>query len=284
MGAPFGAKNMRYGIARHPFLAAVILGGVISVPITSNAQDYDRERGSILLGMFITDRATSARLDSNNGDAGSDIDLEDDLGLEDSTTVARFGGYYWFKPRHRLDFSMFDLSRDASRQIQETIDFGDQIFQINTVVNTSNDLTIAKVDYTFAVLNRERGFLGVGGGLYVSQTKLSLSNPTVGTAESEDVTAPLPVLGVRGEYEITEKIALRGAIQWFGIDTGDIGGRLVDSYIAADYTFRERYAVGLAFNDVSLNVEATDDTGWNGQLDWGYDGILLYMKFDFGAN
>jgi hypothetical protein len=283
MDAPFGAKNMKYSLARHPFLATVILGGVIFVPTASNAQDYDRERGSILLGMFITDRATSARLDSNSGSAGSDIDLEDDLGLEDSTTVGRFGGYYWFNPRHRIDFSIFDLSRDASRTIQETINFGDRTFQINTVVNTSNDLTITKVDYTFAPLSRERGFLGVIGGLYVSSTKLSLSNPTLGAAESESVTAPLPVLGVRGEYEITEKIALRGAIQWFGIDTGEVAGRLVDTYIAADYTFRERYAVGLAINDVSLSVEASDDRR-NSVLDWGYDGIMLYMKFDFGAN
>jgi hypothetical protein len=273
---------MKYGIPC-PLFAAVILGGVTLVPTTSSAQDQ-RERGSILLGMFITDRATSARLDANNGDAGSDIDLEDDLGLEDSTSVARFGGYYWFKPRHRLDFSIFDLSRDASRPIQETIDFGDQTFVINTVVNTSNDLTITKVDYTFAALNRPRGFLGVIGGLYVSSTKLSLSSPNVGSAESEDVTAPLPVLGVRGEYEVTDRIALRGAIQWFGIDTGDVGGRLVDTYIGADYTFGERYAVGLALNDVSLSIEATDDTGWNGELDWGYDGILLYFKVDFGSN
>jgi hypothetical protein len=285
-GCAIRSKNMKYGIPCHALFAAVILGGAILLPTTSSAQQqqFTRERGSVLLGMFITDRATSARLDSNSGDAGSDIDLEDDLGLEDSTSVARFGGYYWFKPRHRLDFSIFDLSRDASRPIQETIDFGDQTFEINTVVNTSNDLTITKVDYTFAALNRPRGFLGVIGGLYVSSTKLSLSSPNVGAAESEDVTAPLPVLGVRGEYEITERIALRGAIQWFGIDTGDVAGRLVDTYIGADYTFGERVAVGLALNDVSLSIDATDDTGWNGELDWGYDGMLLYVKVDFGSN
>ena len=276
---------MRNRIAHHTPLGAALLGGLILLPTMSSAQEAQsmRERGSILLGAFVTDRATSARLDSSSG-TGSDIDLESDLGLEDSTSVARLGGYFWFKPRHRFDFSIFDLSRDASRQIQETIDFGDQIFQINTVVNTSNDVTIYKADYTFAPLNRPRGFLGVIGGLYVSANKLTLSSPSVGTAESEDLTAPLPVLGVRGEYKITERIALRGAVQWFGIDTGDVGGRLVDTYIGADYTFSQHIAVGLALNDVSLNVDATDDTGWNGTLDWGYDGILLYLKFDFGNN
>jgi hypothetical protein len=262
--------------------AAVML--LLVLPLSSFAQERERERGSILLGMFITDRATSARLDSDSGGAGDNIDLEDDLGLESSTSVARFGGYYWFKPRHRFDVSFFDLSRDATRQIQETIDFGDSTFVINTTVTTGNDVTIGKLDYTFAPLNRSRGFLGIIGGLYVMQNKLSLSSPNVGTAESEDLTAPLPVLGLRGEYEITERIALRGAMQWFGIDTGDVEGRLLDTYIGADYLFGRRVAVGIAFNDVSLDVDATDDTGWNGSLDWGYDGFLLYVKFDFGRD
>jgi hypothetical protein len=105
------------------------------LPLALPAQErqFERERGGLLLGAFITDRATSARLDSGQG-SGSDISFEDDLGLESSTSVFRFGGYYWFTPRQRFDFSVFDLSRDASRRIDETIDFGDQTFLINTVV------------------------------------------------------------------------------------------------------------------------------------------------------
>ena len=56
---------------------------------------------------------------------GTDINLEDDLGLESSTSVARLGGYVWLGERHRLDGAYFDLSRTASMPIQETIEFGD---------------------------------------------------------------------------------------------------------------------------------------------------------------
>jgi hypothetical protein len=111
---------------------------------------------------------------------------------------------------------------------------------------------------------------------------LSLSEPTVGTAESEGLTAPLPVVGLRGEYEITDRITLRGATQWFGIDSGDVEGHLIDTYIGADYSLGRRFAVGVAYNDVSMNISASDSGGWNGSLDWGYDGVLLYLKVDFG--
>ena len=105
-------------------IAGVALGVCTELlPATVTAQELgqDRERASLLLGAFITDRNTSARLDSNQGQ-GTDLDLEQDLGLEDSVTVFRLGGYYWVTPRQRLDFSVFDFSRDASIRIDETID------------------------------------------------------------------------------------------------------------------------------------------------------------------
>jgi hypothetical protein len=277
---------MPHQIARSSTWSVVFSLCLLALPASLPAQEaqFQRERASLVLGAFITDRASSARLDSSAQDPGTDIDFEDDLGLESSLSVVRFGGYYWFKPRHRFDFSVFDLSRDATRQIDETIEFGDEIFQINTVVTTNNDLSIAKLDYTFAPLNRERGYLGITGGLYVSSTKISLSEATLGTAESESLTAPLPVIGLRGDYEITERITLHGAAQWFGIDTGDVKGRLLDTYVGADYTFGRRVAVGLAYNDVSMSITAEEGQGFNGALDWGYDGILLYLKVDFGTD
>ncbi len=253
--------------------------GIQSLPMTADAQEA-RERSSFTIGAFIADRRTSARLDSNQG-PGTDIDLEDDLGMETSLTVARFIGYYWITPRQRLDFSLFDLSRTSTKQIDQMIDFGDEVFNVNTVVASESDLTILKAAYTFAVVDRERGFLGITAGLYVASTTLALSEATLGTARSEDLTAPLPVVGLRGEYEITDKITLRGAGEWFQIDTGDVSGNLNDIYVGVDYGFNERMAVGLAYNDVSMNVGASKTGGFEGALDWGYEGFLLYFKFDF---
>jgi hypothetical protein len=248
---------------------------------TAHAQDGDRARGGVTIGAFVTHRDTETQLNSDSG-PGSDIDLEGDLGLTSSTTVGRLGAYFWTKPRQRVDFSMFDLSRTASRRIDKTIEFGDQVFDIDTVVHTKSDLQIIKLDYTFAPLNRERGYLGLTGGLYVAQTTLTLSEATLGAYKSEDLTAPLPVAGVRGEWEITDKITLGGATQWFAIDAGDVSGRFRDFYVGADYRFGRRVGVGLAYNEVSMRIKASERGGYNGRLDWGYDGWLLYVKTSFG--
>ena len=63
----------------------------------ANAQQDEpqRERGSVMLGAFITNRDSSTRVDSAFG-PGTELNLEDDLGLDSSITVARLGGYRWF--------------------------------------------------------------------------------------------------------------------------------------------------------------------------------------------
>lgn len=244
------------------------------------AQVPERERAAISLGAFITNPQVEARVDSDSG-TGTDIDFEDDLGLDSSTTIARLDSHWWLSRRNRLDFSVFSFHRSGERLIDETIHFGDEVFLINTIVSSSADLNIVKAAYTFAPVIKDRGFLGITAGLYVAQSQLTLGEATLGSVESEELTAPLPVVGVRGAYQATDRITLRGSVELFGIDTGDVSGRLDDFYIAADYGLGDRFAVGLAYNNVTASINADEGgSGFRGALDWGYDGWLLYFSLD----
>jgi hypothetical protein len=254
-----------------------------AVPAAHAQEPANRERASIVLGAFVTEPEITARVDSSINNAGTELNLGDDLGLETSATVARLGGYYWFSRRHRLDTSWFSLSLDGGRTIDETIEFGDEIFTINTRVETRADLDIIQASYTFAALIRERSFLGISGGMHTSKTGITLAAPVTATSESDDVTAPLPVIGVRGDWQFAEQWTLRAAWQWFGIEIDDIDGHLTDTYVAVDYGFRDRFAVGLAFNDTGLDVEQERRVS-SSSLNWGYDGWMLYFKTDFGRS
>ncbi len=255
---------------------------IMAMPGGAFAQDarFEHGRAQVYIGAFITDRDTESRFDSDVG-LGTEIDMENDLGLESSMTVARIGGNIWFQPRQRFDMSLFDLSRSNSRRIDETIEFGDETFTIDTVVRSDFDFQIFKIDYTFTPISRPKGYLGINAGFHTTAMKLSLSEATLGTAESEEVTAPLPVLGLRGEYAITDRVSLNGSAQFFSIDIGDASGSLRDLFLGADYTFGRRLAVGVAYNDVDMRIAVDEPGGFRGEIDWGYDGWLVYFKADF---
>ena len=127
---------------------------------------------------------------------------------------------------------------------------------------------------------RDEGYLGATIGLYTADTKVSLSEQNLGQAEVGDITAPLPVIGLRGEYEFADKWTLRASGEFFFVEFDDVEGSLVDLYAGLDYSISETIAVGLGINSVDLDVDASGSS-FQGSLDWQYTGGLLFLKFDF---
>lgn len=244
------------------------------------AQSSEFHRFGIGLGVFVSEQKTNARLAGEVGGEGTPIDLEGDLGLDKSSSVFRLDGYYRFNETHRLDFSAFDLSRSASKQVQTEIDFDDVIYPIDTVVSADFDLKIYKLAYTWSFMRRDKGYLGLTAGLYIADIGTRLAAESIGATSGSGITAPLPVIGLRGQYDFTEKWAFRGSAELFALEYGDFDGSLSDLYAGVDYRFRDRFAVGLGINSVNLNV-GVSGSGFNGDLNWRYTGGVLSLKFDF---
>jgi len=250
----------------------------ILLVLTETAIAQEDPRFSISIGAFFTDRDSQTRVDGDAG-RGTDVDLESDLGLKRSDTVFRVDGYWRFAEKHRFDFSVFDLSRSSSKQIEREITWQDTTYAINSTVETDFDLVIYKAGYTWMFLKRDRSFLGATFGLYVADMKATLSAARA-RVESNDLTAPLPVIGLRGEYRFADRWALRSSGEIFAVDYGDYEGSLYDVFVGLDFNATKAISVGLGINAVELDVRVSKSR-LNGDLNWQYDGALAYLKFDF---
>jgi hypothetical protein len=250
---------------------------LLASPATALADD---EKFSVSLGVFLTERDSQTRVDGSIPNSGTPVDLENDLGFDKSDTVFRLDGYYRFNDKHRIDFSVFDLSRSASKQIQTEIDWNDTIFPIDTAVDASLDLAIYKLAYTWSFMRRDSGYLGLTAGLYTADIGTSLSAESIGRSSSSGFTAPLPVVGLRGQYDLSERWSLRGSAEIFAIEYGDFSGSLYDLYASVDYQVTDHVALGAGVNLVNINV-GVNKPNLDGDLDWRYDGGLLFLKIDF---
>lgn len=248
--------------------------------LADESENEDFNKLSISLGVFFTDRESTSRLKGSVGNPGTPIDLEGDLGLNRNDNVFRIDGYYRFNDRHRIDVSVFDLSRDKTRVIDEEIEWGDTIYPIDARIKAEFDVAIYKLAYTWSFMRREKGYLGLTAGLYIGSFGASLRETQLGSVESDSLTAPLPVFGLRGEYELSEKWTLRASSEIFAIEYEEYDGRLVDSYIGVDYQLWDSAAIGLGINSVTLDIDV-DRPKFDGNFDWRYDGGFLFVKFDF---
>ena len=269
------------GLTRTSNYGSVVLllvGLALFVPGVVTAQDDNRF--SLSLGVFITDRSSETRVDGADGSIGTPVDLESEFGLDASEAVFRLDGYFKFNDRHRIDFSVFDLSRDATRQIDTEITWRGVVFPINATVDSGNDFNIYKLAYTWSFLRREKGYLGLTGGLYIADVAVHLSAQNIADRAGGGVTAPLPVIGLRGEYRFTDKWIFRASAELFGLEYEAMEGSLVDLYAGIDYRLFEHVAIGVGLNSVKLDVDVSD-SNLAGSLDWQYEGGLIFFKFDF---
>jgi hypothetical protein len=247
---------------------------------TAIAQADDDTKFSLSIGVFLTDRNSTTRVDGTAGMVGTPVDLEGDLALDRSDSVFRIDGYYRFNKKHRLDFSVFDLSRSASKVIEKDIQWDDTLYPIDTTVDSDFDLVIYKLAYTWSFMRRDKGYLGLTAGLYIADFGTRLEAEAIGALESDEVTAPLPVFGLRGQYDFTEKLSFRASGEIFALEYEDYSGSFYDIYAGLDYQFFKHVAIGIGINAVRINIEISKDR-FNGDLDWRYDGGLVFFKFDF---
>lgn len=271
-GSAFDSSRISFLMA----LATLLFSGVSAAAAGTD----DVERFSVSLGVFLTDRDTKTQLDGETPGSGTDVDLEEDLGLKKSDSVFRIDGYFRFNEKHRVDFSAFDLSRTGTKQIEEEFVWDGTIYPIDVSIDASLDLEIYKLAYTWSFMRRDNGYLGVTAGLYVADIGTSISAESIGRSSSSGLTAPLPVFGLRGQYDFAEKWSLRGSVEIFAVDYDEYSGSLYDVYAGLDYQLFEHVAIGIGINSVKLNVGVTKNN-FNGDLDWRYDGGLLFFKFDF---
>jgi len=269
--------SFRRGVS-HP--SKVSLFALLALTASSFVAAEDDHKFSVSLGVFVTDRESTTTIGIEGDSAGTPVDLEKDLGLDRSDAVFRLDGFYRFNDKHRIDFSAFDLSRSSTKALEFDIDWGGVNYPIDTTVNGEMDLKVYKLAYTWSFLNREKGYMGITGGLYVADMNLFMAVENGTGVSGGGITAPLPVIGLRGEYQLSEKWFLRGSSEFFALQYDSFDGSLTDFYVGVDYQMFKNAAIGIGLNSVGMDV-GVESSSLTGDLDWQYSGGLVFVKLDF---
>ncbi len=229
------------------------------------------------LGGYLTTHDASLRVDSDTLGRGTEIDMEDDLGFDKTLETVRFDATWRFLPRHRASFSVYQFSRDASRTLNRTIQYGDRVFVIDTTVASEFDMTVYKASYAYSVIQNAEFDLGLSAGLHLMDMKSSIAVTGLGVSDSAELLAPLPVFGLRGTWAITPKLFLKGNLDVFAISIDDTSGRFTDALLALEYNASEHIGVGIGYNRVYMNIEA-DGEKFDGEAGAGFGAVMVYGK------
>jgi len=217
---------------------------------------------------------------------GVNVDIEEALGMETSMSVFRAEALYRFghNRRHQVDFLYYDLRRNATKKIDQQIEWGDHTYPIGTTVDSFFNVRIFKGSYSYAFFQDDRFRLSASLGLYMMPVEMGISADGIGS-EEEAFIAPLPVLGLRCDFALTPKLFFKQSFEAFYLEYENFKGSIVAASLALEYRFWEKMCLGIGVDTFRLNIEAEGEDypaiDFVGQIELNYTGLLLYTKIYF---
>ena len=218
--------------------------------------------------------------------AGIQIDLEDALGLSTSGWVIRGNTNFNFgkSRRHSVMLGYFDINRNASKILEDSLQIGDFIYPVGEEVSTKFDLTIIRAKYGYAFLHDDRISLAVSGGFFILPITFSIK--ATGLDEQKgDIIAPLPVIGLSIDVRLTKKLYLRQSSELLYLATSSFSGGILDlNFRLAHKTFKH-FGFGIDINSTQITVKTKADKeaddNFIGNANMSYTGVALFGSYYF---
>jgi hypothetical protein len=252
---------------------------------------FGEDTWNIKLGGFLSEFDTEVGVTGPLG-GNPKIDLED-KGLDSEQSAFR-GQIMWrFAPRHRIILDYYRFDRTATNTLEGQIEINDPddgliVFDAGISLDSEFDWELIPLSYAYSFYKTKDMELAASLGLHWVDVSLSFSGVATlnGTenqfvSESEAVSGPLPVVGIRGDYAITPHWLVGGHAQYFGLDYDDYSGDLVDVRLQTEYWFTDSFGAGLGYTWYQIDLTKDLGSSFNMYVDYRYSGLEAYVGFRF---
>jgi hypothetical protein len=212
------------------------------------------------------------RIDGSGGQVGTDVDIEDDLGME-KTKIQPRGSLRW-RPgrRHELEGGYQWARRSADKRLSREINFGDSTFTAGADIHSVFNTDLAFLTYRFAFTAKERTQIGAALGLGVLFLDVGVEALGTGTGPaqgrsfdvSKSVKGPLGSLGLYGRFLAGDSWQFEADIRALKISIDRFHPRVLEAGGAARYYFSPKFATELGYAASGIKVVVDPKTFENG--------------------
>jgi len=267
--------------------AALLLLGSPAV-LADDAPSLLTDSFQVALGTFIVSSEPTIQLKGDTS-SGDKVNFDEALGGGDSTRI-RLDSFWRFgdSGRHKVKAIAFDMSRDNSRTFDRDIEWGGDVYPVDAKVDAEFSFTVIEVAYEYAFLKRDSWELDGSIGLHYTDMSASLkakAEASGGTltediSNTASVAAPLPVIGLRGIWDLSHDFWLDATAQYFALSFDDIDGSLQDYRVLVTWQPKKWLGIGLGYNRFEIDVDV-EKNRFDGSLDWTYSGPMIFYSASF---
>lgn len=223
---------------------------------------------------------TTLRVDSDSL-VGAVVDLEDTLGVDDSSAVLRADAFYNFDQFHGIGLGYYDIRRSGTRTLAEDITFGDRTFLAGSSVDTEFNTKVLKLAYRYNFVADHRTKIGASAGFHTMEIQTSLNASTLSVDESFRATVPLPVFGMYWEYSLSPSWKLLSSVEVLQLDIGYARGYLSDTRLSLEHDLFEHFGWGFGYNGFKLDATIEGEGRLTGRVEYDFQGLMLFVRCYF---
>jgi hypothetical protein len=240
------------------------------------------------LGTFAISTEPTIQLNGETAE-GDRVNFEDALGGGDAQRI-RLDGTWRFgdSQKHKLRLITFSMSRQNTRTFEDEIEWGGDVYPINARVKSEFSFDVVELAYDYAFWRRENYEIGASFGLHYTGMDASLSaraETSGGTLDADisneaSVSAPLPVIGLRGLWKLPYNLWIDAQGQFFTLSIDEYDGNLQDYRVLLTWQPKPWLGLGVGYDRFTVDVDV-DRKRFNGSLDWTYSGPMIFYSASF---
>ncbi len=243
------------------------------------------ERFRLDMGGFFQKFTTTIRVDSAKG-PGTEVSLEDDLGLSSTQVNFRADGYWRFGRHGSLLFGYTGWNRNADHVLAKTITIGDTTYDANASLSSKMRVSVVELYYGYSFWNTPKFEAGAMIGATALITNLEFDGQgTVNgqtksfSTESRSVVAPLPAIGLFARYTIAPSLLVSGKIRGFGATIDNIKANVLEGRATLDYYPWKNVGFGAGYDYMDIKVTKENDPLV--EFEYRYSGPMVYLSLVF---
>lgn len=245
-----------------------------------------KHRFKVKAGVFFPLNNTNVKVDGANGNIGTEIDFEDDLGFTGYSSSFIADLNWRVSRRSTVAFEYYYLGRKSTKTLDREINFGDNTYPLNAEVSAFFNTQIARFSYGYAFISKPKIEAGVliGAHFLISDVGLRLESNFIEDREIKnnfDFVAPLPDIGLWGNFGIAKRMELFANANYFYIQVGDYTGSIISYSLSLSYNVYRNLDVELGYTGLNFEVDV-EKQRLDGALKWGYNGPSLKLAYSFG--
>ncbi len=248
------------------------------------------ERFRLDVGGFFQKFTTTIRVDSATRGQGTEVNLEDDLGLSSNQANFRVDGYWRFGRHGRVDFAYTGWNRNSSHTLDRDVTVGDTVYHAGAQLDTKLRVSLIEVYYGYSFWNTPTFELGaqLGVSALINRAEFEGTGTISGgggsatasySGQGRSLTAPVPSVGVQLRYTLMPGLLVSGKIRGMSVTIDNVKASEMEGRLGLDYYPWKNWGFGVAYDYMDIKVTKQSDPSL--ELNYKYSGPMVYLTMAF---